>query len=190
MNTLQVPYYSDPTFTPIWEIGKNTKLHSIPDFELINHRGETLSKTQLKNKVFVVNFFFTACPGICSDMMNNLSLIAHEFKENDQVTFLSHTVTPSEDTPQQLNTYLKKLNGLNLNWHLLTGDRDTIYQLGRRSYFIEEDLGLKKNNDEFLHTENLVVIDQNGHIRGIFNGLNQTSLKQMKEDIKKLLDQD
>ena len=72
------------------------------------------------------------------------------------------------------------------NWHLLTGDRELIYQLGREVYFAEESLGKEKSPDEFLHTENFVLIDQNRHLRGIYNGLNKASVQQLVADIKLL----
>jgi len=72
-------------------------------------------------------------------------------------------------------------------WHLLTGDRDEIYRLGRKDYFVEENLGVEKDLDEFLHTENFVLIDKDRHIRGIYNGLNRTSVNQLAADIRTLL---
>ncbi len=69
---------------------------------------------------------------------------------------------------------------------MLTGDRDQIYNLGRQSYFVEENLGEEKSNDDFLHTENFILVDKNKYIRGIYNGLNKTSVQQLIADIKTL----
>ena len=68
----------------------------------------------------------------------------------------------------------------------MTGDRQEIYDLGRTAYFVEEDLGLEKEVDDFLHTENFILIDQDKHIRGIYNGLNKTAIAQLITDIKTL----
>jgi len=43
---------------------------------------------------------------------------------------------------------------------------------------------LKKEEDEFLQTENFVLIDKNKHIRGIQNGLNKTAINQLIEGYK------
>ena len=69
---------------------------------------------------------------------------------------------------------------------MVTGDKKEIYDLGRKFYFVEEDLGEPKGVDDFLHTENFVLIDKNKHIRGIYNGLNRASLNQLIIDIKSL----
>ena len=68
----------------------------------------------------------------------------------------------------------------------MTGTQEEIYRLGRKDYFVEEDLGLQKEADDFLHTENFVLIDKNSHIRGIYNGLNNTSIQQLIADVKTL----
>ena len=75
-------------------------------------------------------------------------------------------------------------------WHLVTGDQQEIYKLGRRDYFVEESLGLTKDEDEFLHTENFVLVDQDRRIRGIYNGLNKSSINQLIVDIKTLKKED
>ena len=71
-------------------------------------------------------------------------------------------------------------------WHLATGDKKEIYSLGRDYYFVENDLGEKKSIDDFLHTENFLLIDKKKHIRGIYNGLNRASIAQLITDIKAL----
>ena len=80
----------------------------------------------------------------------------------------------------------KKIKSITTNGFLVTGNRDQIYDLGRNQYFVEEDLGRFRTNDEFLHTENFVLVDKNRHIRGIYNGLNKTSIRQLIEDIHTL----
>lgn len=57
---------------------------------------------------------------------------------------------------------------------------------GRSSYFVENDLGEPKGVNDFLHTENFILIDKNKHIRGIYNWLNKNSVKQLIADIKTL----
>lgn len=103
------------------------------------------------------------------------------------VLLLSHSVTPQTDTPEVLAEFAKN-KGLNSErWHLLTGEQQVIYSLGRSAYFVEEDLGEEKDLTEFLHTENIVLIDEERHIRGIYNGLNTTSVDQLIADANTLL---
>jgi protein SCO1/2 len=183
-----LPFYTEPTFTPRWYKNINLDtIHSIPDFTLINQNGDTITNETFHNKIYVANFFFTSCPGICPKMTTNLHLVQEAFLNNDSVLILSHSVTPERDSIKVLQEYAKKNNIISGKWHLVTGNRDLIYYLGRKVYFAEEDLGYAKSNDEFLHTENLLLIDENKHIRGIYNGLNKTSVNQLIEDIKLLL---
>ena len=184
-----LPYYHEATFTPDWfEEGSNSLegYHRIPAFSLINQSGDTVTEKSLDDKIYVADFFFTSCPGICPKMTSNMSLIQEAFLDDDDVLLLSHSVTPELDGVDQLQSYAEA-KGINQNkWHLLTGNRKTIYDLGRKSYFVEEDLGLEKSDGEFLHTENFVLIDKNRHIRGIYNGLNKAAVSQLIADIKTL----
>jgi protein SCO1/2 len=115
-----------------------------------------------------------------------MSTLQDAFEDDDQILLLSHSVTPEKDSVPVLKRYGER-HGVNPEkWHLVTGDQQTIYELGRKGYFVEEDLGLEKSPDEFLHTENFVLVDRNKHIRGIYNGLNRTSIQQLIADVKTL----
>ncbi|MFY9243295.1 MAG: SCO family protein [Polaribacter sp.] len=183
-----LPFYNEPTFTPKWLDANDEKLgsfHTIPDFELTNQNGEIITQKTFENKIYVTDFFFTTCPGICPMMTKNMHLIQEAFKEDDTILILSHSVTPTKDSVPQLKTYAIE-NEVGKNWHLVTGDKKQIYDLGRQWYFVEEDLGETKGLDDFLHTENFILIDKNKHIRGIYNGLNKNSVKQLIADINTL----
>ncbi|MCG1035472.1 SCO family protein [Polaribacter sargassicola] len=183
-----LPYYKEASFTPNWLDKKNDNLsdfHKIPDFNLIDQNGNKITSKTFENKIYVADFFFTTCPGICPMMTKNMNLVQEAFKDDNSVLMLSHSVTPTKDSVSQLKNYAKEHN-IGKNWHLVTGDKKEIYDLGRKSYFIEEDLGEPKGIDDFLHTENFILIDKNKHIRGIYNGLSKNSVKQLIADIKTL----
>jgi protein SCO1/2 len=183
-----LPYYNEASFTPKWIDAKSDQLktfHKIPDFSLTNQDGENITQKTFEDKMYVTDFFFTTCPGICPMMTKNMTLVQEEFKGDDDVLMLSHSVTPTIDSVAQLKKYALDKGVLN-NWHLVTGDKKEIYDLGRKFYFVEEDLGEPKGLDDFLHTENFVLIDKKKHIRGIYNGLNKNSVMQLIADIKTL----
>ncbi len=186
----KLPYYKSAEFTPNWFSENDEKLksfHQIPNFNLINQEGEIVTQNTFKDKVYVTDFFFTSCPGICPKMTANMDRIQHAFLNNDNVLLLSHSVTPEQDSVTVLKHYAEA-KGIHSNkWHLVTGQRDEIYNLGRKAYFVEEDLGDVKTKDDFLHTENFVLIDKHKHIRGIYNGLNKTSVDQLIADVYTLL---
>ena len=183
-----LPFYNDPAFTPQWIKPSSKELksfHKIPDFELTNQHGEKVTQKTFDNKIYITDFFFTSCPGICPMMTQNMKKLEEEFKDDDEILFLSHSVTPNKDSVPQLKVYAEE-HSIGDKWHLVTGDKKEIYDLGRKFYFVEEDLGEPKGVDDFLHTENFVLIDKNKHIRGIYNGLNRASLNQLIIDIKSL----
>ncbi|MGB2761040.1 MAG: SCO family protein [Maribacter stanieri] len=185
-----LPYYNDESFTPHW-ITPNTEdekqFHKIPDFKLVDQLGDTLTKKSFENQIYITDFFFTSCPGICLKMTNNMTKVQEAFLDNPEVAILSHSVTPSIDSVSVLKTYAEKNGVIDAKWHLVTGDKTEIYNLGRNEYFVENDLGIPKDINDFLHTENFLLIDKNKHIRGIYNGLNRASIAQLITDTEALL---
>ena len=184
-----LPYYEEATFTPRWfETDQDlpANFHQIPSFTLQNQLGKTITEQDVDGKIYVVDFFFTTCPGICPRMTDNMAIVQKEFLNDDRVLLLSHSVTPEFDSVATLQVYAEANGIVSDRWHLLTGERKEIYDLGRNHYFVEEDLGLAKDLNDFIHTENFVLIDQNRHIRGIYNGLNKTAIAQLIADINTL----
>ncbi|MGV6831570.1 MAG: SCO family protein [bacterium] len=185
----QLPYYNEASFTPNW-LNRSSKelkdFHKIPVFSLTNQEGRLITEQTFNDKIYVTDFFFTSCPGICPKMTDNMLLVQEAFADDDDILLLSHSVTPTKDSVDVLRNYAEAKGVINGKWHLVTGDRSTIYHLGRSAYFAEEDLGRDKTEEDFLHTENFILIDKNRHIRGIYNGLNKTDVLQLIADIKTL----
>ena len=184
-----LPFYDEDSFTPKW-LTPGTKeektFHKIPDFKLVNQLGDTVTQKTFDKKIYVTDFFFTICPGICPQMTDNMFKLQEEFKNDTDVLLLSHSVMPATDSVPILKQYAITHNVIDNKWHLVTGDKTEIYNLGRNQYFVENDLGEEKSIDDFLHTENFLLIDKNKHIRGIFNGLNRASIAQLITDINTL----
>lgn len=187
-----LPYYNDESFTPHWltpNSEEEKQFHKIPDFKLVDQLGDTLTQKSFEDKVYITDFFFTTCPGICLKMTNNMTKVQEAFLDNPEVAILSHSVTPSIDSVSVLKTYAEKNGVIDSKWHLVTGDKTEIYNLGRNEYFVENDLGIPKDINDFLHTENFLLIDKNKHIRGIYNGLNRASIAQLITDTEALLNE-
>jgi len=184
-----LPYYNDESFTPNW-LTPGTKeeeqFHKIQDFKLINQLGDTISQKTFEDKIYITDFFFTSCPGICPKMTSSMVKLQENFIEDLEVLFLSHSVTPTADTVSELKKYAENYGVIDNKWHLVTGDKNDIYDLGRNQYFVENDLGVPKDINDFLHSENFLLIDKNKHIRGIYNGLNRASMAQLITDVKAL----
>lgn len=182
----KLPYYDTADFTPKWKLPEGDTFHTIRDFNLIDQEGKAFSEKDLAGKICVVDFFFTTCPGICPKMTSSMADLQQDFINDNEVLLLSHSVTPEWDSVAVLKRYAENKGVQYPKWRLLTGNKAEIYDLGRRYYFVEEDLGLKKDSDDFLHTENFILIDKHRHIRGIYNGLDPNSIAALSKDIKAL----
>lgn len=184
-----LPYYNTADFTPNWYTAKQLdtlKLHKIADFSLIDQDGNTISSENVKGKIYVANFFFTICPSICPTMTQNLLDVHNTFKNDADILMLSHSVMPATDTVAQLKKYAHRWTIDSQRWHLLTGEKDKIYDLARKSYFAEKEIGLQKEKNEFLHTENAFLIDKNGYIRGVYNATLPLDIENLVKDIQVL----
>ena len=192
VNTMAVdnlPFYDTPEFTPRWLAPNSQELdgfHQIPEFSFVNQDGQTVTQDTFSRKIYVANFFFTTCPGICPMIRSKLSKVQDQFLDDDMVSLVSHSIRPTTDTTAILQDYAQKHGVVSGKWHLLTGDKDAIYTLARSAYFANEDLGSIQKTNDFLHTENVLLIDNNRHIRGIYNGLNSTSMNHLIDDIAAL----
>lgn len=168
----------------IEHIGAN---HRISDFNLIDHEGVNRSLADVEGKVLVVDFFFTTCPSICKDMTRNLRTVQEAFAERTDLQILSHTVQPLYDTVPLLAQYAED-NGVDYNhWWLLTGDPYEINRLAFTSYFAVMEEGESWDEHSFIHTENIILVDQKGRLRGFYDGTDELAMKQLIEDIPLLL---
>ena len=161
-------------------------VHHILDFHLIDQAGDSVSLATVKGKVIVADFFFTTCGSICPKMSTQLVRVQDEFKEDDRVMLLSHSVTPEIDSVARLREYGDLYKVDHKRWRLLTGDRAQIYKLARQSYFAattEGDGGM----DDFVHTENFVLVDPQLRIRGFYDGTSSKDVDRLIGDMGKLL---
>lgn len=183
---ITLPYYHTPDFQPIWESDQKDTLHMVPAFDLVDQNGNQVTKESFKNSIYVANFFFTNCGGICPKMMRNMAYLQdHSSKD---IKFISHSVLPEQDSIAQLKTYSNNFGVDDYRWHLVTGNRADVYDLARKGYFTEESIGYNKDSTEFLHTEHFMLVDQAGHLRGIYNGTLKLEMDRILEDIQLLTD--
>ena len=187
---IDMPYYNTPNLDPIFINNKSQVVkqitHTIDQFSFLNQDSVTVTQAIFENKIHVANFIFTTCGSICPVMTSNLKIVGDSFKEDNEVVLLSFSVTPWIDRPYVLKNYKTKNGITNSNWHLLTGDRASIYKLARQSYFAEENIGFSKDSSEFLHTEHVMLVDKTGRIRGVYNGTLSLEMQHLVEDIRSL----
>ncbi|MBD0778983.1 SCO family protein [Maribacter sp. ANRC-HE7] len=185
----KLPVYNPADFNPKLvdaTLRHIVKEHTVSDFNLINQNGLTITQKNYENKIYVTDFFFTRCPSICPIMSNHMEQLQEIFLEEDDVMFLSLSVTPKLDSVPILKEYAKKHGVQDHKWNITTGNKKHIYNLARKSYFavVEQgDGGLQ----DFIHTPNFILIDKEKRIRGVYNGTQEEEIERIAIDIKKLL---
>ncbi len=178
--TSKLPYFSSALFTPEWEGGN----HKIPEFSFTNQNGNEVTNKTFAGKIYVADFFFTICPGICPKLTKNMGFLQEAYEGDTSVMLLSHTVMPWNDTVDKLATYAKE-NDVSLpKWHLVTGETDAIYDIARNGYFADEDFVKTQDASNFIHTENFILVDKEGYIRGVYNGTLPIEVKRLMRHIE------
>lgn len=157
--------------------------HKIADFSLINQNGDTITNDTYKNKIYIADFFFTRCATICPIMTNNMVELQNIFKDDNDVMFLSHSVTPVMDSVPILKQYAIDKGVIDSKWNITTGMKTEIYELARKSYFAVLDEG-DGGEQDFIHTEQFVLVDKKRQIRGFYDGTDKEEVKRIVNDIE------
>lgn len=156
--------------------------HRISDFNLINQNGKTITKEDFEGKIYIADFFFTRCQTICPIMAINMRDLQEEFKNDPDLKFLSHSVTPLLDSVPVLRAYADKNGAIDGKWEITTGDKKHIYELARKSYFAVLDEG-DGGDQDFIHTEQFILVDKKGQIRGFYDGTEKEEMQRIIDDI-------
>lgn len=175
----RLPYFDSYDFSPKW----NSVDHKIPKFQLINQNGDTITNNDYTGKIYIADFFFTTCPGICPKLTKHMKILEDLYSNNDQIKFLSHTVMPWHDSVSVLNEYGKRHDIESEKWNLVTGEKEEIYRVARDGYFADNSFKAQESVNEFIHTENFYLIDKNGKIRGVYNGTLEIEIERLKRHI-------
>jgi protein SCO1 len=171
------PNLVDPT------LRNSRKAHQISSFYLTDQLGNEFSQENLNDKIYIADFFFTTCPSICPAMSKQMKRVHDEFMDSEQIMLVSHTVMPETDTPEVLAAYAERYGADSSKWKFLTGDKKEIYDLARKSYFAVTTEGEGDEHD-FIHTENLILIDKKKRIRGFYDGTSAQDVDRLIREIK------
>lgn len=166
-----------------------SKNHHTQPFALLNQYGDSITEKNLEGKIYVADFFFTSCPGICKDMAVQKRRLQKEFENENRFVLVSHSVTPVSDSVPVMREYAELQGAIQGKWQLLTGDKPQIYRLARQSYFAVLDEGGRGDEADFIHTENFVLVDTQNRIRGFYDGTSQEEVSQLIKDINLLINQ-
>jgi protein SCO1 len=163
----------------------DTIYHTIPDFSLYNQEGKKVSLAAFENKFLVVNFFFATCPGICPKMTSQLYRVQKKFPAMRDLRILSFSVNPEHDSVPVLRDYGRKHMINPTKWHLLTGDKKQIYDLARKGFFLDAGEG-NGSTEDFIHSEQVALVDKDRRIRGYYDGTNAKEIDRLMDEIKVL----
>lgn len=181
-----LPIFGNKEFEP--SIDRDTLYHVIPKWSFLNQNGNSKSSKDFKNKVRLVDFFFTSCPTICPKMTVNMKKIQQLINTDclNNIELLSFTVDPLRDSVEKLKEYCNTYNVDSKNWNMLTGDQNSIYELGVNGFLVpnQED-ALAPGG--FLHSEKMILIDKKNRIRGYYDGTDSLNIPIIVQHIKSLL---
>ncbi len=164
-------------------------LSYVRPFHLTTQEGLPYTDKDMLGKVSVVEYFFTTCKGICPKMNTNMKTVYEAFKTEPDFMIVSHTCDPQTDSAARLKVYSDSLKVDARKWVMLTGRKDSLYQLARNSYLLDDPKNsFEKIEDQFIHTQFFALVDKNGKVRGqVYDGLKTEELEKMKKDIRSLL---
>ncbi|QTD36572.1 SCO family protein [Polaribacter batillariae] len=195
--------YTVPKVVDRFKKSDLVKFNKVPDFEFINQEGKTITNKTYDGKVYVVEFFFATCPTICPIMNRKMLTIQDEFFGNPNFGIASISITPEIDTPKALKEYAKNNGITHKNWHLLTGKSDdVVYALSNKGFKLYAGKGDAAHGG-FEHSGLFALVDKNGYIRSrkdefgnpimYYRAIEEQGfpdqIKELKEDIKMLLDE-
>lgn len=187
---------------------------NVQDFSFINQDGKKITQDDVDGKVYVTEYFFTTCKGICPKMNANMRRVFDKYKNEPGFLILSHTCMPETDSVPLLKAYeAKMINGkleknedgsynifydsannkkqpvVNSNWDFVTGDKAALYKMARQSYLIDNNKpdSTQNINDQFIHTQFFALVDKQRRVRGIYDGLVEDDMQKLFKDIKGLL---
>ena len=183
-------YFAMGKIIPGFTKSKLPPVSTLRPFSFINQDGKIITEKDVAGKVFVAEYFFTTCKGICPKMNNNMRRVYEKFKDKEGFLILSHTCDPGTDSAATLKHYSDSMNVNTEKWIFLTGRKDSLYNMARHSYKIDDPANNLKNIDEdFLHTQFFALVDKNGDIRKIYDGIRPSEVDLMMTDIEKLLEE-
>ena len=169
-------------------IRKNDTISVVQPFVFLNQDGQRVTDRDMEGKVYVAEFFFTTCTGICPRMNNNMRTVYENFKDEKDFRILSYTCDPERDSVAQLKKYSDSLKVNTSKWVFLTGRKDSLYTLARNSYTIDDPANnVNSIEDQFLHSQLWALVNKRGEVKKIYDGLKPSEVDAMMKQIRKLL---
>jgi len=181
------PVLDENTDAPLVQNG-DTVFQKIPDFRLTSQAGKEITQQDLNDKVYVANFIFSSCKDICKKMTHQMTRVQEAFSQEPRVKLVSFTVDPERDSVATLNNYARQYGADVSKWYFLTGPKAQIYHLAREGYKLAA-MPAPTVTPDFIHSEKFVLVDDQRHVRGFYNGTSEEDVDRLITEIKILLDE-
>lgn len=160
------------------------KYWQVPDFRLTERTGKALSRADLAGKIWVADFFYTTCPGPCPMLTSRLSSVQEKLGDKPGVALVSISLDPEKDTPDVLKEYAGKFKA-GSNWYFLTGEKAKIYDLALNGFKIAA-VEEREKPEPIIHSTKLLLVDQQGWVRGLYEGVGEDQSAKLLLDIAQL----
>lgn len=181
-------FYGVMMYTTDFAKVKLPVLNTVQHFSFLKQDSTMISEQQTQGKVYVVEYFFTSCRGICPKMNKNMKAIYERFKSDSNFIVISHTVNPETDSLPVIRHYADSMGANSKNWWFVTGSKEALYKAARESYMLDDPKNNSKNIDEqFLHTQFFTLVDRIGRVRGVYDGIKKDEVEQLIHDISELI---
>lgn len=166
----------------------------VQDFSFTDQNGKKVTGENFEGKVYVTEYFFTTCKGICPKMNANMVKVFEKYRNENGFAILSHTSMPETDSVPLMKAYEEKMVGKNpdyaAKWYFVTGSKDSLYRMARQSYLLDNEKNNSVNiEDHFIHTQFFALVDKQKRVRGIYDGLKPDEIARLEKDIKELLNE-
>jgi len=181
-------FYGVMMYTTDFAKVKLPVLNTVQHFSFLKQDSTMVSEQQTQGKVYVAEYFFTSCRGICPKMNKNMKAIYERFKSDSNFIVISHTVNPETDSLPVMRHYADSMGANSKNWWFVTGTKEALYKAARESYMLDDPKNNSKNIDEqFLHTQFFTLVDRIGRVRGVYDGIKKDEVEQLIHDISELI---
>jgi protein SCO1/2 len=184
-----LPYFRGDLLDPYWSSDKNlpVNLKHLPKFTLLTQQNEAMSKEKLKGKYTLVSFFYAKCNGVCPMITTNIKNLIPKLKNKEEITILSFSINPEIDTVDVLKKFREGYKIQDNNWYHLTGDKKLIYDIARNQFGADVKI-IKgtENLTDFVHTENIYLLDKNFYLRGTYRAKGTGDLERLLVEMETL----
>lgn len=183
-----LPYFKGEDMNPYWQSSGRLPgdLKRIGPFTYTRENGKIITENDVKGKYVLVGFFFSRCAGICPMVTANLKRISEKIPDQKDLVLMSISIDPAHDQIAELKEFKSRFDGSKANWMFLTGKKDEIYDMARKTFNADVIVRQKKDVDDFVHTENIYLLDKDSYLRGIYRAKGLGDIDRLVNDLKML----